>query len=151
IGDRYAIYGFSGRTHQRVDVYRIKRFSESFNTLVKGRIAAIQPRAYTRLGAPIRYLGGLLKQEPARHKLLITLSDGKPEDYGSYYGQYGIEDTRHALLELRRDGVHPFCITIDKEGGDYLPHMYGPANYALIDDVSKLPLRVADIYRKLTT
>jgi nitric oxide reductase NorD protein len=151
IGDRYAIYGFSGRTHQRVDVYRIKTFDERFTTVVKGRIAAIQPRAYTRLGAPIRYLGGLLQQQPARHKLLITLSDGKPEDYGSYYGRYGIEDTRHALLELRRDGVYPFCITIDKEGGDYLPHMYGPANYALIDEVPKLPLKVADIYRKLTT
>jgi len=151
IGDRYAIYGFSGRTHQRVDVYRIKTFDERFSTPVKNRIAAIQPRAYTRLGAPIRYLGGLLQQQPARHKLLITLSDGKPEDYGSYYGRYGIEDTRHALLELRRDGVHPFCITIDKEGGDYLPHMYGPANYALIDEVPKLPLKVADIYRKLTT
>ena len=151
IGDRYAIYGFSGRTHQRVDVFRIKRFEERYSTLVKSRIAGIQPRAYTRLGAPIRYLGGLLKQESARHKLLITLSDGKPEDYGSYYGQYGVEDTRHALLELRRDGIHPFCITIDKEGGDYLPHMYGPSHYAVIDEVPKLPLKVADIYRKLTS
>ena len=151
IGDRYAIYGFSGRTHQRVDVYRIKRFEERYSSLVKSRIAGIQPRAYTRLGAPIRYLGGLLKQESARHKLLITLSDGKPEDYGSYYGQYGIEDTRHALLELRRDGIHPFCITIDKEGGDYLPHMYGPSHYVVIDEVPKLPLKVADIYRRLTS
>ena len=151
IGDSYAIYGFSGRTHKRVEIYRVKRFDERYDLRVKSRISGITPRSYTRMGAPIRHLGGMLKQTPARHKLLITLSDGKPEDYGSYYGKYGIEDTRHALLELRRDGVHPFCITIDREGGDYLPHMYGAANYACIDEVSKLPLKVADIYRKLTT
>lgn len=151
IGDQYAIYGFSGRTHRRVDLYRIKRFDEAYTQAVRERISGIEPRAYTRMGAPIRHLGGQLKNMPARSKLLITLSDGKPEDYGSYYGRYGIEDTRHALLELRRDGVHPFCITIDKEGSDYLPYMYGAANFACIDEVPKLPLKVADIYRKLTT
>lgn len=151
IGDRYAIYGFSGRTHQRVEVYRIKRFEERYTMDVRARIAGIRPRAYTRLGAPLRHLGALLARVPVRHRLLVTLSDGKPEDYGSYYGRYGIEDTRHALLELRRAGVHPYCITIDREGGDYLPYMYGPANYAVIDQVAKLPLKVADIYRKLTS
>ncbi len=29
--------------------------------------------------------------------------------------------------------------------------MYGAANYALIDDINKLPLKVSDIYRQLTT
>lgn len=151
IGDRYAIHGFSGRTRLRVESYRIKTFDERYTEPVRARIAGIRPRAYTRMGTAIRHLGGLLQREPARHKLLITLSDGKPEDYGSYTGRYGIEDTRHALLELRRDGVHPFCITIDKEGGDYLPYMYGPANYTVIDRVDRLPLRVADIYRRLTS
>ena len=151
IGDQYAIYGFSGRTHRRVDIYHIKRFDEPYNQLIQRRISAIQPHAYTRMGAPLRYLGSLLSRIPARHRLLITLSDGKPEDYGSYYGRYGIEDTRHALLELRHSGIHPFCITIDKEGGDYLPYMYGDANFSCIDEVAKLPLKVAEIYRRLTT
>ncbi len=85
-------------------------------------------------------------------RLLITLSDGKPDDYDPQYrGQYGIEDTRMALFEARRDGVHPYCITIDKEGQDYLPHMYGAANYAVIDDVARLPVKVSDIYRKITS
>lgn len=47
--------------------------------------------------------------------------------------------------------IHPFCITIDKEGASYLPHMYGPANYVVLDDVAKLPLKVSDIYRKITS
>ena len=42
---------------------------------------------------------------------------------------------------------------IDDEGADYLPHMYGAANYVVLDDVAKLPLKVSvsDIYRKLTS
>ena len=151
LGDRYAIYGFSGRTNKRCEIYRVKRFDESYDSTVRERISGIRPKSYTRMGVAIRHLGHLLNMTRARTKILITLSDGRPEDYGGYKGRYGIEDTRHALLELRRDGVHSFCITIDKEAQDYLPHMYGVANYAVIDEVKKLPLKVADIYRRLTT
>ena len=42
-------------------------------------------------------------------------------------------------------------MTIDEEGPDYLPHMYGAANYTRVSDVTKLPLKVSDIYRKLTS
>lgn len=151
LGDRYAIYGFSGRTHTRCAIYHIKRFDERYSRTVGERISGIRPQTYTRMGVAIRHLTGLLRDVPARTKLLVTLSDGKPEDYGSYRGRYGIEDTRRALLEARRDGIHAFCVTIDREGGDYLPHMYGTANYAVIDEVRKLPLKIADIYRRLTT
>ena len=54
-------------------------------------------------------------------------------------------------MEAKRQGIHPFCITIDKEGQHYLPHMYGVVNYTLVDEVRKLPLKVSDIYRRLTT
>ena len=151
LGDRYAIYGFSGRTNKRCEIYRIKKFDEAYDSVVRERISGIRPKSYTRMGVAIRHLGHLLNMTRARTKILITLSDGRPEDYGGYKGRYGIEDTRHALLEIRRDGVHSFCITIDKEAQDYLPHMYGVANYAVIDEVKKLPLKVADIYRRLTT
>lgn len=62
-----------------------------------------------------------------------------------------IEDTRQALIEAKRDGTHSFCTTIDTEARDYLPHMYGAVNYTVIDEVRKLPLKVPDIYRRLTT
>ncbi len=151
LGDRYAIYGFSGRTNKRCEVYKIKEFDQPYNLEVRQRISGIRPKAYTRMGVAIRHLGHLLHETRARTKLLITLSDGRPEDYGGYKGKYGIEDTRHALLETRQGGIHSFCITIDNEAQEYLPHMYGPANYAVIDEVQKLPYKVADIYRRLTT
>ncbi len=151
LGDRYAIYGFSGRTNKRCEVYRVKDFSDGYTSDVRQRISGIRPKAYTRMGVAIRHLGQLLHDTRARTKLLITLSDGRPEDYGGYKGKYGIEDTRHALLELKQGGIHAFCITIDNEAQEYLPHMYGTANYAVIDEVQKLPYKVADIYRRLTT
>jgi nitric oxide reductase NorD protein len=151
LGDRYAIYGFSGMTRKRCEVYRIKRFDEDYTDIVRGRIAGIKPKDYTRMGVTIRHLCHLLGEVEARTKLLITLSDGKPDDYDTYRGAYGIEDTRQALIEARRNGIHSFCITIDTEARDYLPHMYGAVNYAVIDEVRKLPLKVSDIYRRLTT
>ena len=143
LDDRYAIWGFSGWTRTRCDLYRIKEFDDPYDAAVQARIAAIKPRDYTRMGPPIRYLTQRLLAEPAKHRLLVTLSDGRPDDFG-------IEDTRQALLEARQAGVRSFCVTIDKNGADYLKHMYGPAAYAVLDDVRKLPLKVAEIYRKLT-
>ncbi len=151
LGDRYAIYGFSGTTRKRCEVYRIKRFDEPYDDEVRARISGIRPRDYTRMGVAIRHLSKLLNEVEARTRLLITLSDGKPDDLDTYRGAYGIEDTRMALIEAKRDGIHPYCITIDTEAKDYLPHMYGPVNYTVIDEVRKLPLKVSDIYRRLTS
>lgn len=152
LGDRYAIYGFSGMTRKRCEVFRVKRFDEHYGPLVRQHIAGIRPQDYTRMGAAIRHLAMLLNQVEARTKLLITLSDGKPDDYSdNYRGEYGIEDTRQALIEAHRSGIKPFCITIDREARDYLPHMYGAVNWTLVDDVTRLPLKVAEIYWRLTT
>lgn len=151
LGDRYAIYGFSGTTRKRCEVFRVKRFDEPYGDVVKQRIGAIAPQDYTRMGVTIRHLTRLLNDVEARTRVLITLSDGKPDDFDGYRGEYGIEDTRMALIEAKRDGIHPFCITIDEQGRDYLPHMYGAASYTLVDDVRKLPVKVSEIYRKLTT
>lgn len=152
LGDRYAIYGFSGSTRKRCEVYPIKRFGEPYNQLVKQRISGIKPQAYTRMGVTIRHLSKLLQQTEASIKLLITLSDGKPDDEGdNYRGYYGIEDTRQALLETKHAGIHTFCITIDSAARSYLPHLYGAVNYTVIDKVAQLPLKLYDIYRKLTT
>ena len=151
LGDRYAIYGFSGMTRKRCELYRIKEFDERYDNEVKARICGIGPKDYTRMGVIIRHLTKLLDEVEARTKLLITLSDGKPDDFDGYRGEYGIEDTRMALIEAKRKGIHPFCITIDSEASDYLPHMYGAVNYTVIDEVRKLPLKVSDIYRRLTT
>ncbi|MCU7843587.1 MAG: VWA domain-containing protein [Candidatus Thiodiazotropha sp. (ex Monitilora ramsayi)] len=151
LGDRYAIYGFTGMTRKRCEVFPVKRFDESYDDEVKARISGMRAGDYTRMGAAIRHLSYRLNEVEARTKLLVTLSDGKPDDYhDDYRSEYGIEDTRQSLFEARRGGIHPFCITIDEAGHDYLPHMYGAANYTVISEVEKLPLKVSDIYKKIT-
>jgi nitric oxide reductase NorD protein len=152
LGDRYAIYGFSGWTRKRCDIYRIKTFGEPYGEAVRARIAGVEPRDYTRMGVAIRHLTRILNEVEAKTRILFTLSDGKPDDFSDgYRGDYGIEDTRQALLEARQSGIHPFCVTIDEEARDYLPHMYGPASWVLIDDAGQLPLKTADVYRRLTS
>ena len=152
LGDAYAIYGFSGWTRTRSDIYRIKRFDDAYGAAVQARIAAVGAKDYTRMGVATRHLTQLLLRQPARHRLLVTLSDGRPDDYGDEYrGHYGIEDTRRALQEARQAGVRSYCITIDRQGPDYLAHMYGASHYTVLADVKKLPLKIADIYRRLVS
>lgn len=152
LGDRYAIYGFSGTTRKRCELFRIKTFDERYDDEVKARISGIRPQEYTRMGFALRHMTKLLNQVEAKTRVLVTLSDGRPDDYFDVYrGVYGIEDTRMALLEASRTGIHPFCITLDREARDYLPHMYGAARYIILDDVRQLPLKVTDIYRRITT
>ena len=102
------------------------------------------------MGVFIRHAVSLFQEVEARTKLLITLSDGRPDDQDGYRGVYGIEDTRQALLEARFEGIHPYCITIDDEAMDYLPHMYGHVSFTVVSDVYKLPFKVSDIYRRIT-
>jgi nitric oxide reductase NorD protein len=150
LGDRIAVYGFSGQTRKRCELYRVKGFDEAYNDTIRRRIAGLRAREWTRMGPPIRRVSTLLRGVEARTKLLITLSDGKPDDYDAYKGDYAVEDTRQALLEARNTGIHPFCITIDKAEHGYIKHMYGPGQYIFINDLSKLPVKIPEIYRKLT-
>lgn len=151
LGDRYGIYGFSGMRRSRCELFHVKHLNEPYGEQVKERISSITPSEYTRMGPPIRHATALLKEIDAKVRIIITLTDGKPEDYDDYKGEYAIEDTRHALLEAKTADIHPFCITIDHQAKEYMSHMYGPANYIFIDNVRKLPLRMPEIYRVLTS
>ena len=151
LGDRYGIYGFSGMRRLRCEIFPIKNIDQSYNDEVRERIGSIAPREYTRMAPAIRHMTSILKDVDAKVRLLITLSDGKPEDYDEYKGEYAIEDTRHALIEAKIAGIHPFCITIDQHAHEYMAHMYGEVNYIFINDVSKLPARMPEIYRVLTS
>ncbi len=151
LGDRYGIYGFSGMRRLRCEIFHIKHIDEMYTEEVRRRIGAIAPREYTRMAPAIRHMTSLFHTVDARIRLLITLSDGKPEDYDDYKGEYAIEDTRHALLEARSAGIHPFCITIDQHAHDYMAHMCGESNYIFINDVKRLPSKMPEVYRVLTT
>lgn len=149
-GDRFAMFGFSSLKRSHVRCHALKDFSSPFDAAARGRIAALRPGYYTRIGAAIRHATGLLADEPAALRLLLILSDGKPHDIDVYEGRYGIEDTRMSVVEARRAGIRPFCVTIDREGGDYLPHLFGPAGFTVLRRPEELPLRLPLLYAQLT-
>ena len=153
LGDRYAIFGFSGRGRRMVTFDVFKDFDEGLGDIVKGRIGAMTYRIENRDGAAIRHATSRLLQVEARTRLMVLLSDGKPLDCGCdlYQTGYAQADTRMALREATTKKVNPFCITVDPEGSDYLQAMYGDVRYAVIDSVEQLPDRLPAIYRRLTT
>lgn len=154
IGDRYGVYGFSGHGRDNVEFYVVKDIAEEFNLEIARRFGRIGPLHATRMGPAIRHATAKLKQEQTRAKFLFLISDGRPQDRG--YSQessdkaYAVQDTRMALIEARREGIYPFCLTVDKEGNDYLRTMMADFSYEVLADVSLLPRRLPQLYRKLT-
>ena len=55
------------------------------------------------------------RNQEARTRLLIVLSDGRPYDHDYGDARYAREDTREALKQAKIQGITPFCITIDRE------------------------------------
>nr|MBF0682706.1 hypothetical protein [Pseudomonas sp.] len=87
MGEPYSILAFSGTGPQGVTVRSLKGFDERYNRDVALRIAGLEPEDYTRAGAAIRHASSLLMQQPAKHRLLLMLSDGKPNDMDQYDGR----------------------------------------------------------------
>ncbi|MCY1249795.1 hypothetical protein D9M72_633650 [compost metagenome] len=101
------------------------------------------------MGAAIRQATRLLGGRSEKRRLLLLVSDGKPNDLDRYEGRYGVEDTRQAVLEARRQNLLPFCITIDREAGQYLPYMFGANGYAVVARPEHLAARLLHLYRQL--
>ena len=152
IRDEYAIYGFSGNGRDDCQFYVVKELGERYDDRVKARIGGIYARQKTRMGPAIRHATKRLMSVDSNVKLMILVTDGKPYDSDTYQDNaYAQEDTKMALREARREKIHLFCVTVDKEGADYLPHMYSDANFVIIDDVRTLPQKLPQLYRRLTT
>ena len=143
VGDPFAMWGFSSVRRQHVRLQHLKGFDENWNDIARARVGAIKPGYYTRMGAAIRHATLQLSGRPERRRLLMLLTDGKPNDLDIYEGRYGIEDTRHAIHEAHAAGLTPFCVTIDEAGHDYLPLLFGQRGYALVH-------RPDDLVNKLT-
>lgn len=149
-GDRFGVYGFSSRRRDPVRVHTLKDFDERYTAPIRGRIQAIKPGYYTRMGAAVRHATRMLAEQPASRRLLLLLTDGKPNDLDQYEGRYGIEDTRQAVREARQAGLQPFCVTIDDQGNDYLPYLFGNGGYVVIHRPSDLPKQLPLLYARLT-
>ncbi|NMM27192.1 MAG: hypothetical protein HHJ12_07855 [Glaciimonas sp.] len=149
LGDPFCIQAFSGEGPHNVALWPLKNFDESPSTLIERRIAALEPQRYTRAGAAIRHVTALLNTCSAQHRLLIVLSDGKPNDVDHYEGRYGVEDMRQAVAEATLQAIYPFCLTVDRQAPQYLASVFGPGRYAVLQHPERLPVVLVDILRTL--
>lgn len=155
IGDTYALYGFSGYGRRNVEFHVVKDLDEPFDAGVRARIGALEPRRSTRMGPAIRHATEKLRQRDTKIRILILVSDGRPQDQA--YGRdaddtdYAVHDTKQALIEARRAGIVPFLVTVDAEGDDYLREMCSDVGYEVVTDVTSLPRHLPALYRHLAT
>jgi nitric oxide reductase NorD protein len=148
-GDEHAVFTFTSRRRNWVNVRTVKDFDEPLGATVLRRIQALKPGHYTRMGAAIRHVTARLSTRPNRHRLLLLLTDGKPNDIDYYEGRYGMEDTRMAIREARRLGLKVFGITVDEHARDYFPYVFGRGAYAIFPHVARLTIALPAIYRQI--
>lgn len=132
LGDPYAVLTFSGRGPHGVRMRTLKDFAERNGETVRRRVEVLQPEGFTRLGAAVRHATTRLARTEAGHRLLIVISDGRPNDEDQYEGRYGVEDSRQAVAEARRAGIFPFCLTVDRSASAYLPRIFGTAGHEIV-------------------
>jgi nitric oxide reductase NorD protein len=150
LGDSYSVLSFSGVGAADVRVATLKGFSEPNSDAVRRRIAGIEAGGNTRLGAAIRHATAVLAAQPAGHRLLLILSDGKPNDVDRYFTTYAVEDSRQAVFDARADGIYPFCLTIDANDRDpYLARVFGAAGHTILRNPEHLPVALLDLVRDL--
>lgn len=149
MGQPYAVQAFSGEGPGNVTVRPLKDFDERWSMTGARRIAALEPERYTRAGAALRHASAHLMRQAAQHRLLLLLSDGKPNDQDEYEGRYGVEDMRQAVTEARLQGISPFCLTIDRQGASYLPAVFGAGHYALLPKPELLPTVLLEWVKRL--
>lgn len=149
-GDRLGIWGFSSLRRDRVFLTRCKDFKDPMSQDITANIGALKPGHYTRLGAAIRHASAQLAQEPSARKLMIVLTDGKPNDLDHYEGQHGIEDSHMAVREARNAGQSLHGIVIDEDGQDWFARIFGRGGFTLLPNPERLTKALPDIYRTLT-
>jgi nitric oxide reductase activation protein len=150
VGDPYAIAGFCSKYRDNVNYYRIKDFDQPYNDQVRATVGGLSGRLATRMGAAIRHAVHRFEGVQTPRRLLLLLSDGRPEDYDDGGDRrYLHEDTRMAVKEAVNAGVHPFCITVDTLANQYLPQIFGRGHYLVLNDVGSLPGKLPEIYLRL--
>jgi nitric oxide reductase NorD protein len=149
LGDKFAIAGFNSDTRHDVRYSHIKGFSEHFDTEVKGRLAAMEAKFSTRMGAAMRHAAHYLGAQKADKKLMLILTDGEPADIDVDDDQLLIQDTRQAVKELDQEGIYTYCINLDPKADEYVADIFGN-QYTVIDHVDKLPEQLPKIFMSLT-
>ena len=53
------------------------------------------------------------------------------------------------MADARSSGVHAFCLTVDREETEYLPHLFGTSGYRVLRSPEQLPSALLRVVEQL--
>jgi len=152
LGDSFAVYGFSGNGREHCEFFRYKDLDEPYDEDARRRLAAAHPVAATRIGVALRHVRRKMEAHPARRKVVIVITDGKPQDTdydpATRYAQY---DVRMACEECERADIHVVCISTLENSRADLEIMFPHRRFVILEDMSRLTDVLPRLYLKMTT
>ncbi|MBK1702170.1 nitric oxide reductase activation protein NorD [Thiococcus pfennigii] len=150
IGDAFAVHGFASDGRHDVQYYRFKDFGQRYDDEAKSRLAGMKGGLSTRMGAALRHAGWHLSQQGATKRLVLLITDGEPADIDERDPQYLRHDAKKAVEDLRRLGIHTYCLTLDPDADRYVARIFGENGYSIVDQVERLPERLPAVFAALT-
>ena len=71
-------------------------------------------------------------------------------------GEHGLWDAHgkvpsleNAVAEVARQGISPFCLTLDPQADAYVAQIFGARGYQILDRIDRLPERLPRLYAGL--
>ncbi len=151
LDDRFSVCGFSSNGRERCEFFVFKRFDESWTDAAIERVMAAWSRNSTRMGPALRHAGQLLSDQPARQRLILLVTDGKPMDQGyDPATRYAQHDVRMACEENARLDVHTFAISTEENSLPDMEIMFPHRRFVILPSIRHLPRLLPEIYLRLT-
>ena len=150
VGDKFAIHGFCSDGRHDVNYWRFKDFNDPYDDVAKARLAGMEGKLSTRMGAAIRHATSALKMQRSSKKLLLVITDGEPADVDVRDPQCLRHDTKKAVEEAGRNGIMTYCMSLDPRADQYVRRIFGERNYLVVDKVERLPEKLPVLYTGLT-
>lgn len=146
--EKFAIAGFSSNTRRSCRFTLFKTFTEPWPA-TRGRLGTIEPCGYTRIGPALRHAQERLAREPARRKIILLITDGRPCDYDRYEGTYGIKDVKKAIETGRQNGIQTHAFAVEKQAAEYFPAMFSQHSYDIVPNPARLTETMCSLFARL--
>ncbi|MDA3875455.1 MAG: nitric oxide reductase activation protein NorD, partial [Halothiobacillus sp.] len=151
LGSALSLAGFYSQGRHQVDYLSVKGFDEPFDTSAKSRLAGLEGRYSTRMGAAIRHATESLLTQESHNRVMLIVTDGEPSDIDVFDPEHLLLDTRHAVIEARQRGVHIFCVSLDPGADRYVERIFGAGHYLVLDNLRHLPERLSRLFLRLVS
>ncbi len=151
LGSALSLAGFHSQGRHQVDYLSVKGFDEPFDAEAKSRLAGLEGRYSTRMGAAIRHATWSLLTQGAHNRVMLIVTDGEPSDIDVFDPEHLLLDTRHAVIEARQRGVQIFCVSLDLGADRYVEHIFGAGHFLVLDNLRHLPERLSRLFLRLVS